>query len=247
MSLGFSTGSTQAGCCRAREGRVSRKKKSRLPFLACCNNDRSEKFPLMIIGNAELLRAFNEKYKKELRLEYHFNKKGWMNTPLFIDWLIRLYRYIDITPDRKILVLFDNYSAHESKDTLPSLQKVRVEFFQPNTTSKVQPLDAGIIAWVKAKYKLRLLLRGFESFEAEKKSIYNLDVLTEIRWTEREWDSCPAQFIHNCFTHRLKQGRKDSKENETTDGVREKDTINRMECDAMEYEVAVQRRIRKIF
>lgn len=75
------------------------------------------------------------------------------------------------------------------------MQNVRVEFLPPNTTSRVQPLDAGIIAWVKAKYKRRLLLRVFENLEALSKNVYSVDVLTAIRWTEREWNSCPADVI----------------------------------------------------
>ena len=76
---------------------------------------------------------------------------------LFHGWLQRLDQYIGRTPGRKILLLLDDCSAHGKKESLPELQNVHVEFLPPNTTSKVQPLDAGIIAWVKKMYRRRLL------------------------------------------------------------------------------------------
>ena len=80
-----------------------KKEKNRLTFLACCNNDGSEKMPLMIIGNAERPRAFKKKYGRELGLEYHSNQKSWMNKDIFFTWLGRLDRYIGATPGRKLL------------------------------------------------------------------------------------------------------------------------------------------------
>lgn len=59
---------------------------------------------------------------------------------------------------------------------------------------------------------------------------------------EHECENCPTEVIHNCFTHCIKQDGKDGKENEKTEEEREKDTINSMERDAIEYGVAVSKR-----
>lgn len=61
-----------------------------------------------------------------------------------------------------------------------------MESFPLNKTSNVQPLDAKIIAWVKAKYKSRLLFRVFENLEGGKKLIYNVDILKASQWTYEE-------------------------------------------------------------
>lgn len=182
-----------------------KKEKTRITLLACCNNDGSERMPLMIIGTAVRPRPFKGKFGSELGFDYHANRKAWMTKELFFAWLKRLDLYIGRTPGRKILLLLDNCSAHGKKEEMPPLHNVRVEFLPPNTTSMVQPMDAGIIAWVKAKYKRRLLFRVFENIEMGKKSIYNVDILTAIRWTCAEWDSCPREVIKNCFTHCLRQ------------------------------------------
>lgn len=214
-----------------------KKEKNRLTFLACTNKDGSEKRPLLIIGNAERPRPFKKKYGHDLGLDWHFNAKAWMNRQIFFNWLQRLDRYIGRTAGRKILLLIDNCSAHGKKEDLPFLQNVRVEFLPPNTTSKVQPLDAGIIAWVKRRYKRRLLLRVFENIEANAKSIYNVDVLTAIRWTEREWEECPASVIENCFKHCFKkEGEEDPG---SDDALRDEEVLAQMSRDASEHGVHV--------
>lgn len=99
----------------------------------------------------------------------------------------------------------DNCLAHGKNESLPKVKNMRIEFLSPNSTSKVQPLDAGIITWVKAKFRRRLLFRVFDKIDAAKKFIYNEDVLMAIRWTTEEWNGCPASDIHNYFTHCLRQ------------------------------------------
>ena len=213
-----------------------KKEKNRLTFLACCNKDGSEKMPLMVIGNAERPRAFKKHTGQQLGLDYHFNRKAWMTQDLFFEWLSRLDRYIGDTQGRKILLLVDNCSAHGKKHNVPDLQNVRVEFLPPNTTRKVQPLDAGVIAWVKGQYKRRLLLRVFENLEANSKNIYSVDVLTAIRWTEREWKRCSADVIKNCFTHCFKQCGHETTSDSCYD---EEETLQSRARDAQEYGVEV--------
>ena len=135
-------------------------------------------------------------------------------------------------------MLIDNSSAYGIADSLPPLRNVRVKFLPPNKTSRVQPLDAGIIAWVKAKYKRRLLFRVFDNIDMGKKSIYNVDILTAMRWTKEEWESCPSSVIKNCFLHCLKQG-----ENFTAEerGDIHRETADNMMRDATEHGVGFSR------
>lgn len=54
---------------------------------------------------------------------------------------------------RNIFLLMDNCSAHSTKETLPELEHIEVVFLPPNTASKLQPLDASIIAAMKRRYR----------------------------------------------------------------------------------------------
>lgn len=158
----------------------------------------------MIIVNTEQPRAFNKKYGPQLELDYLSNRKALINEELFFEWLEKLVCCNEATQIRKILLLVDNCSAHGKKGDISILQNVRVRFLPPHTTSRVEPLNVGIIAWVKAKYKRRLLLRFFGNLESRSKNIYSVAVLTAVRWTGREWKSCPADVVKNCFTHCFK-------------------------------------------
>lgn len=130
--------------------------------------DDSEKMPLMVIGHSLRTRAFSKKLGNDLGIDYHKNQNTWMMRELLFDWLKRLNMYIGETVCRKILLLTDMCSAHGIRENRPILSDIRVELVPPKTNSKIQPLDAEIMACIKAKYRCRLLSRGFETSEAQK-------------------------------------------------------------------------------
>ena len=71
-----------------------------------------------------------------------------MTGVLFREWLHALD--IDMRDQkRNIGSLFDNASMHTARDV--EFKSVKVVFIHPNTTSKLQPMDAGIIASFKRR------------------------------------------------------------------------------------------------
>ena len=83
---------------------------------------------------------------------YKSNNKAWMLTILFQDWLL----YFDQQVGQKhrgqrVLLLLDNCASHKLGGL--NLLNVDVYFLPPNTTSKIQPMDAGIIMSFKKKYR----------------------------------------------------------------------------------------------
>ena len=178
-----------------------KKDKTRITFLGCCKSDGSEKYPLMIFGNSLRRRLLKEKYGHEVGFEYYANKKAWVTRELFFAWLKRFDRCISRTHGRKVILFIDICSVHGSEEVLPEVQKVDVRFVPPNTTSRLQPLDGGVIATVKANFWRPLLFRVFEDIDVGKHSIYSIDILTAMRWVKEEREMSPNSGIANSSEH----------------------------------------------
>ena len=113
--------------------------------------------------------------------------------------LKRFDTYISKTSGRTALLLLDNFSGHGTTANLPDLASVRVEFLPPNTTSKPQPLDAGIICPLKRRYRSAQYNRALDSLEEEAGYIYNISQLTAMRYLDRFWKELPGPIIANCW------------------------------------------------
>lgn len=92
---------------------------------------------------------------------------------------------------RKILLLLDNVTSHH-----PILKEkfsnTRIIFLPKNTTSQLQPLDAGIIKNFKVHYRRLLLqhtLAQISGTDLTASSITKtVDVLMAIMWIKQAWD-----------------------------------------------------------
>ncbi len=106
-----------------------------MEFDRTVNGDGTEKFPLMIVGKFKKPKDFNRSTGKKLGFDNYSNKKGWMITELFFEWLVRFDMFIQKTKDRKFALLLDNASCQASLKLIPKLQNVEVIYIAANTTS----------------------------------------------------------------------------------------------------------------
>ncbi len=125
--------------------------KERITFIPC-TSALGEKLKLLVIGKSKNPRCFKGYTKDNLGVFYESNQKAWMTNAIFEPWLKKLNNKMALQ-HRKILLLMDNCSSHSA----PKLSNVKIVFFPPNTTSKLQPMDAGIIQTVKLLYRKKLL------------------------------------------------------------------------------------------
>ena len=85
-------------------------------------------------------------------MTYRNNSKAWMLSTLFQEWLQDFdYLVGQKYGGQRVLLLLDNCSSHKLDNLV--LSCVDVYFLPPNTTSKLQPLDAGIIMAFKKHYR----------------------------------------------------------------------------------------------
>lgn len=125
-----------------------------------------------------------------------------MTSALFFDWLERFACFVKKdNPQRKVALLIDNCSAHGTAETLPSIEGVHVHFLPPNSTSRLQPLDAGIIAALKVRYRSQQYEHALDRMDVNLKDIYKVDQLTAMRWVKDIWESLPSSLIFNCWCH----------------------------------------------
>ena len=107
--------------------------------------------PLFVIGKAKDARCF--KNIKNCSCRYQSQRKSWIDSVLLEEWV----RDVNIkfqAEGRKGALIINNCPAHPILENLPQIKPV---FLPPNTTPVIQPMDQGIIKWVKVHYRIRLV------------------------------------------------------------------------------------------
>ena len=128
--------------------------KERLTVLLCCNMSGTDKCKPLVIGKSLRPRCFKHIDSKSLPVDYQANKKAWMNSILFTQWVKDFDRKMRLRK-RQVLVFLDNATSHPDV----RLTNTKLKLFPPNCTSKLQPLDQGIICNLKVHYRKKLLQR----------------------------------------------------------------------------------------
>jgi len=126
--------------------------RERLSVALCVNSDGSHKLDPLIIGKYGRPRCFKNIKIQNMPMTYRNNAKAWMITSLFQEWLREFDRKVGLKyQGQRVLLLLDNCSSH--KLTGLTLQHTDIHFLPPNTTSRIQPMDAGIIMTFKRHYR----------------------------------------------------------------------------------------------
>ena len=92
----------------------------------------------------------------------------------------------------------DNCAAHPDVQ----LSNVKLVFLPPNTTSRLQPCDAGIIAAMKAHYRKRLMrhvLAEMDNARTAAELSKKVNLLDAINWVHHAWASVTESAVSKCF------------------------------------------------
>uniref|UniRef100_A0A8C8S3P0 HTH CENPB-type domain-containing protein n=1 Tax=Pelusios castaneus TaxID=367368 RepID=A0A8C8S3P0_9SAUR len=120
----------------------------------------SHKLTPLLIGRFNNPRCFQHLNKAKLPVIYSSSKNAWMTRSIFEEWFHNSFvpavrkhlRKKKLEP--KALLLLDNCPAHPPSELLVSNDgQIRVLYLPFNTTSKIQPLDQGIIQNFKTNYR----------------------------------------------------------------------------------------------
>ena len=172
--------------------------KERITVLLACYA-AEEKLKPLVIWNAENPCCFHGVSKTSLPITYRANKKAWMTSALFKEWLERLNGSM-MRQQHSILLFVDNCGAHPDMH----LSNVKVMFLPPNTTPRLQPCDAGIIANVKTPHHEHLLhhiLTAMDDANSAADSAKRVNILDTISWLHLSWAGVSEECIRKCFAH----------------------------------------------
>ncbi|CAB5376754.1 unnamed protein product [Rhizophagus irregularis] len=178
-----------------------KKSKERLSVALCANADGSHKLPPLIIGKYANPRCFKNVNIGNLPMSYQNNAKAWMLATIFQKWLQEFDYQVGIKHNKqRVLLLLDNCTSHKINNLV--LENVEIYFLPPNTTSKLQPMNSGIIMSFKKHYRHHHIRWILEQVEAGQ-LIQNLkmNVLQAIQYIIQGWNEVTADTIKNCWNH----------------------------------------------
>lgn len=116
--------------------------------LSFCINALGEKETPVVICP----KCIKENDAPQLGVECYENSSAWMTPDIFSQWVTKFNERM-IQENRKILLFLDDAPCHP----LLELSNINFVFLPVNSTSRLQPLDQGIIQAFKVLYKRRML------------------------------------------------------------------------------------------
>jgi len=127
----------------------------RVILVLCTNATGTHKLPVAMIGQAENTMCFRGE-GNPCPLPFFNQKRAWMDKHVYERWWNT--EFLPAVHQRhtgaKSALIMDNASTH---DVNLSAEDVEILFLPPNSTAVYQSMDAGVIAWLKRRYKGRLL------------------------------------------------------------------------------------------
>ena len=143
-------------------------------------------------------------------------RPDYMTAGAFLAWLKHTQHVVETeTPGRRILLLVDNYRSHTAAMRFPQdFPNIRVEALPANSTSVTQPLDAGIIAVFKRRYRHHVARRAYEnsllaeasadtgsSSRAVRVSMARISNFEGWQLAAQAWSEVTPRTIRDCFAH----------------------------------------------
>jgi hypothetical protein len=176
--------------------------KDRITLAFTSNSTGTEKLDMLVIGRSKAPRCFKHLNLKNMRVQYYSNKSRWMTGDImaqYLNWLNTKMR----GQNRKVLLFLDNFSGHELGVEMvggkENLSNIRIEFLPPNTTSRWQPLDQGIINAFKCRYKKQWVTYILRQLEVDQDPNKTVNLLKAIQWSRIAWEGIEPSKIQKCW------------------------------------------------
>jgi len=187
--------------------------KERMTIGLACNAAGTHKLKAAVIHTAKEPRAFKQggRFPVNDYVSWHSNSTAWMTGQVFSQLMHAFNRQFKLAK-RKVIMLMNNAATHTvaggKTTTLHGLKAIELSnltivFLPPNTTSHVQPLDQGIIAAFKLRYRKQLVRWILAAYDAEDDttdlSTVKPNARQAVLWLHQAWDEITPTTIQNCW------------------------------------------------
>ena len=183
------------------QARGGEKSKSRLSIAFFVNATGEKTIEPLVVWRSKKPCCFkNIKSLSRPHGYYYSNPKVWMTTEIMMSILSKINRQMEVAK-RKIILFMYNAPCH-SEGLSERYCNIKVVFLLKNTTSRLQPLDAGITRNFKLKYRKKFLKFVISRINDNVKAtdiIQEVDVLKAIYWVKSARGEVSQETIVNCF------------------------------------------------
>jgi len=190
--------------------------KDRITLYVCTNASGTQKLPLGVIGKSKNPASFRVRPLPK-GVHYYSQERAWSDTMTMQKWFTDLLLpFIRKQTSHPVALVLDNASSH-SKELFDPKGQVSVVPLPPNTTSMLQPMDAGIISALKCTYRYDLLAEVISRFEnaaiarehfsGARKGTKGLNegfeahILDAIEIVSKAWGGISERTIARCWAH----------------------------------------------
>lgn len=189
----------QGFAVKGKECRGGKKSKQRFT-IAFMVNAAGEKEKPVVIWKSANPRCFRGFDKCQLPVKYYDQQKAWM-TGEILDSYLTAFNSKMKAERRCILLFLDNAGCHP-KNLQDKYSNIKIVFLPANTTSRLQPLDLGIIANFKTHYRrllLQYVIAKIDNASNATEVTSSINVLVAIRWVALAWKEVKESTIIKCF------------------------------------------------
>ena len=184
----------------------------RVTLVLCANATGTIRVPPLLIGSSKQPFCFR---RHAPPIPYTNQKNAWMDQHVMQHWFDTVFvpyvkRHFG---SRKVLLLLDNCSGHGG--LVNHHANIVIRFLPPNCTSKHQPMDQGIIAYVKNIYKRMVaealldVLENWDDLRELGKSMkpgtaglsfrHPAHLMDAAQFVNEIWSKASDQLFINCF------------------------------------------------
>ena len=164
-------------------------------------NAAGGKETVIVIWKSAKPRCFKSIDVNNLPVAYFSQPKAWMTADILVSVLTKLNRKLS-SKSWNIILFMDNAGCHPEDAVKDRFSNIKVTFLPPNTTSKLQPLDLGVIQNFKVHHCTLLLcfvLSQTDACDKASEVTKSLSILHSVRWVAKEWDAVSPETIEGAL------------------------------------------------